>query len=259
VRLSQITLECPTRFAPSTDPLNDGECDIRCLCDWQSHETGELAKDYPAVLHPECPVPHAISAPDGEEEVWPEELEQAFKVFGEGEPHFIGEDDYRENLNAWRKAQAFVADHIHPQRRQGEGEVPASRFSSCRGCGRPYSDPGFPDLIVPDDVWERISPSGDSGGLLCPACIIAVITEQEIETIATFRSGPLSGQSLSFFRAVEPGCEDCLALEVVAGADGAVSLAEAVMDAVEQRQVELDGEDDGYGRGAPENYEGVSK
>lgn len=39
----------------------------------------------------------------------------------------------------------------------------------CQGCHRPY----YVDLMVPDDLWERIKPEGKppGGGLLCPSCI----------------------------------------------------------------------------------------
>ena len=45
----------------------------------------------------------------------------------------------------------------------------------CQGCGSPYQI----DLIVPDDMWEKIKPHGakKGGGLLCPVCIA-----QEIHT-----------------------------------------------------------------------------
>lgn len=64
----------------------------------------------------------------------------------------------------------------------------------CEDCGRPYGDEyGFPDLIVPDDVWLMISPRGDFGGLLCPSCICkraAVLGLKKVE--ARFCSGPFA-------------------------------------------------------------------
>ena len=40
----------------------------------------------------------------------------------------------------------------------------------CQQCGRNYRV----DLIVPDDVWEKIKPDGKAkgAGLLCGACIL---------------------------------------------------------------------------------------
>jgi hypothetical protein len=64
---------------------------------------------------------------------------------------------------------------------------------TCHDCGRLYGDEhGFPDLVVPHDVWRQISPTGDEGGLLCPSCICARAHNAGIETIAEFRSGPFA-------------------------------------------------------------------
>lgn len=40
---------------------------------------------------------------------------------------------------------------------------------TCQGCFKPYRV----DLLVPDEVWERIKPEGKpvGAGLLCPECI----------------------------------------------------------------------------------------
>ena len=45
----------------------------------------------------------------------------------------------------------------------------------CRDCGVPYHN--FPcDLVVPDDIWKMISPTGHEGGLLCPNCLCGRLT-----------------------------------------------------------------------------------
>lgn len=53
----------------------------------------------------------------------------------------------------------------------------------CQGCQQPF----YADLIVPDDVWTKISPvpvnGYKSGGLLCPTCIMERITTQGIWTV----------------------------------------------------------------------------
>ena len=43
----------------------------------------------------------------------------------------------------------------------------------CQSCEKPYKV----DIIVPDDLWERIKPIGKSkgGGLLCGSCIMKKI------------------------------------------------------------------------------------
>lgn len=66
---------------------------------------------------------------------------------------------------------------------------------ACFDCGRRYGDEyGFPDLVVPNDVWKQISPFGDEGGLLCPSCICRRLHDGGITTTGEFRSGPLCCQ-----------------------------------------------------------------
>ena len=64
---------------------------------------------------------------------------------------------------------------------------------ACFDCSRPYGDEhGFPDLVVPHDVWKQISPTHDEGGLLCPSCICRRVAALGIECRAEFRSGPFA-------------------------------------------------------------------
>lgn len=43
----------------------------------------------------------------------------------------------------------------------------------CNDCGRPYGDEhGFPDLVIENYLWRRISPTGDDCGVLCPSCML---------------------------------------------------------------------------------------
>lgn len=65
--------------------------------------------------------------------------------------------------------------------------------AACYDCNLPYGDPGFADLIVPNDVWAKISPTGHEGGLLCPTCIVRRATKAGLQNVrAIFRSGPFS-------------------------------------------------------------------
>lgn len=66
-----------------------------------------------------------------------------------------------------------------------------SPSSACFDCGRRYGDSyGFPDLVVPHDVWAKISPRGDEGGLLCPSCMCRRAEALGIQCPARFTSGP---------------------------------------------------------------------
>lgn len=61
---------------------------------------------------------------------------------------------------------------------------------ACYDCGLPYKSPRFADFVVPDAIWERISPTGDEGGILCAACILGKLTLLGIECDGRFTSGP---------------------------------------------------------------------
>lgn len=73
-------------------------------------------------------------------------------------------------------------------------DKPEGGEARCYSCGLSYDFPGFEDLVVPDDVWLAISPTGDFGGLLCPNCICAALREKfDGQTVeAKFMSGPLA-------------------------------------------------------------------
>lgn len=65
-------------------------------------------------------------------------------------------------------------------------------IARCHDCGREYAhEHGFPDLVVPNEVWKIISPTGDDGGLLCPSCMCKRAHDAGLSEVrAVFRSGP---------------------------------------------------------------------
>jgi hypothetical protein len=67
---------------------------------------------------------------------------------------------------------------------------------SCYDCGRRYgNEHGFPDLVVSNETWIMISPTGDEGGLLCPSCMCRRAADLGIENApAKFMSGPFCVQ-----------------------------------------------------------------
>lgn len=80
------------------------------------------------------------------------------------------------------------------------GWTDADAVPACGDCGRLYGDEyGFPDLVIPDDAWRKISPTGDEGGLLCPSCMCARLENAGVVTSGVFRSGPLSAPLLSVY------------------------------------------------------------
>lgn len=80
-----------------------------------------------------------------------------------------------------------------PQMRSDrEADLTGASVVACYDCGRPYGDEyGFPDLVVPHEVWNNdISPTGDEGGLLCPSCMCKRAYDAGVQCVAVFRSGP---------------------------------------------------------------------
>ena len=72
-------------------------------------------------------------------------------------------------------------------------EEDPSAHPRCTDCARLYGDEyGFPDLVLPNDIWAKISPTRDENGLLCPSCICKRLHDQGIQCSARFRSGPLA-------------------------------------------------------------------
>jgi hypothetical protein len=78
--------------------------------------------------------------------------------------------------------------------RDGEGEARAA----CFDCGRRYGEEfGFPDLIVPHEIWNHaVSPTGNEGGLLCPSCLCARAHWAGLSGVpARFTSGPFAANA----------------------------------------------------------------
>lgn len=67
--------------------------------------------------------------------------------------------------------------------------------AKCEDCSRPYADPGFPDFIIPNAAWRRISTKEDLSGLLCPSCICARLDKAGIKCEGAFMSGPIESVS----------------------------------------------------------------
>ena len=100
-------------------------------------------------------------------------------------------DDLRGcNLACWcRAGKPCHADLLLELASEGR---PAPGWTArCYDCRRIYGEPGFEDLVVSDDIWSKISPTGDEGGLLCPSCLLARLTAAGLECEGRFTSGPI--------------------------------------------------------------------
>jgi len=59
----------------------------------------------------------------------------------------------------------------------------------CYDCGLSYDDPGWIEAIIPDRVWNDISPTGDGSGLLCIICIARRLVERGYKRVPVWLCG----------------------------------------------------------------------
>ncbi len=60
----------------------------------------------------------------------------------------------------------------------------------CYSCGKPYEQCG--DVSMDSKIWNRISPTGNEGGLLCANCIMERLAQAEISSITVKLYPPFS-------------------------------------------------------------------
>lgn len=65
-------------------------------------------------------------------------------------------------------------------------------YGKCYDCGLKYNSDAWCDVIVPDEVWEKINPTFHEGaGLLCFNCIANRCVEADLNNVAIkITSGP---------------------------------------------------------------------
>lgn len=69
---------------------------------------------------------------------------------------------------------------------------------ACYECLLRYGGQGWCDVVVPDDVWRQISPTGDEGGILCFNCIARRLEEFDLRNVPVMiTSGPFAPVHLS--------------------------------------------------------------
>jgi hypothetical protein len=64
-------------------------------------------------------------------------------------------------------------------------------MASCDSCGMPYPFDGG-DILIPTELWVRVSARGDERGLLCFNCIAKRATRFKIDRVPfSVASGPM--------------------------------------------------------------------
>ena len=60
---------------------------------------------------------------------------------------------------------------------------------TCYDCCIEYGGPGWIEAIIPNKVWEKISPSENMGGILCVNCISRRLAEKGYENVPMWFCG----------------------------------------------------------------------
>lgn len=62
---------------------------------------------------------------------------------------------------------------------------------ACRDCHLPYSDPGYADFVVSDEVWAKLT-AVDGASILCAMCMVRRGELLGIVAEGRFTSGPFA-------------------------------------------------------------------
>lgn len=80
-------------------------------------------------------------------------------------------------------------------------EHPGEVGLGCFDCGLLYGGPGWCDTHVPSDVWTKISPTGNEGGILCLTCMARRIEALGLDDVPLMvTSGPWTNEPTSTYQ-----------------------------------------------------------
>lgn len=103
-------------------------------------------------------------------------------------------DDYDYCHHLRPEIDSFLS---RPDAGGDEAEPAPAEKTGCEDCGRQYgNEHGFPNFIIPNYAWRRISTNHDDSGLLCPSCIVARLVKAGMTQVyGAFMSGPVQSVS----------------------------------------------------------------
>ena len=64
-----------------------------------------------------------------------------------------------------------------------------SKKVKCYGCGLEYGGEGWIEAIIPDNIWDIISPTGNQNGLLCINCISKECQKNNLKDVPVWLCG----------------------------------------------------------------------
>ena len=59
----------------------------------------------------------------------------------------------------------------------------------CYDCGLEYGGDAWIEAIIPDEIWNEISPTGGEGGILCISCMAKRIKQKGYKGIPVWLCG----------------------------------------------------------------------
>ncbi len=65
-----------------------------------------------------------------------------------------------------------------------------ARLAACHDCGKPYQECG--DVVMDNETWRKISPTGNEGGLLCANHTMARLGKAGLSRIVVTLVPPFS-------------------------------------------------------------------
>ena len=66
-------------------------------------------------------------------------------------------------------------------------------MAECYDCKLEYGSSAWCDVVVRDEIWQQISPTGDEGGLLCFNCMVRRLAALGLENVPfKIASGPFA-------------------------------------------------------------------
>lgn len=66
---------------------------------------------------------------------------------------------------------------------------------TCHDCHLPYGGPAWIEAVVPNEIWSRISPTHDDGGILCINCMARRCADMGLEDVPVMlAAGPFALQ-----------------------------------------------------------------
>lgn len=59
----------------------------------------------------------------------------------------------------------------------------------CYDCGKEYGGDDWIEAIIPDKIWNKISPTKNQGGILCISCIARRLKKAGYDNVPVFLCG----------------------------------------------------------------------